>query len=178
MGSLTFAGFIFLILWIHLWKDIWKALFCLKRNVPCVHDVQRLLWTTARRNGRLRTLYCCFYDGIKTSPPVYIACSRAWSFLHHSENKKTRKLDVIKNLVVSVHDEFRTKIYILHKTSSLWRFQLQPSADLLELAIKFWAVIKSLSLFSFGNFTAKIGKNAQLPNTGILDLDLQQFWSS
>lgn len=97
-GSLTFAGFMFLILWINLWKDIWKALFCLRRNVPCVHDVQRLLWIIARRNGRLRTLYCCFYDGIKTSPPVYIACSLAWSFLHHSENEKTRKLDVIKKI--------------------------------------------------------------------------------
>lgn len=49
-GSLTLAGFIYLILWINLWKDIWKALFSLKQNVPCVHDVQRLLWITARRN--------------------------------------------------------------------------------------------------------------------------------
>lgn len=58
--------------------------------------MQHLLWITARRNGRSHTLYCCFYDGIKTSPPVYIACSLAWSLLHRSENGKTRKLDVIK----------------------------------------------------------------------------------
>lgn len=58
--------------------------------------MQHLLRITARRNGRSRTLYCCFYDGIKTSPPAYIACSLAWSLLPHSGNGKTRKLDVIK----------------------------------------------------------------------------------
>lgn len=50
----------------------------------CVNDNQQ-------GQGRILTLYCWFYDGTWTFPPVCIACSLAWSRPHRSEDREKIK---------------------------------------------------------------------------------------